>query len=144
MAKNSFFTPEDELRIIEAIQKAEQQTSGEIKVHVEEHCYVDLLDRTTEVFALLKMHETEQRNGALIYMAMEDHLFAIIGDMGINAVVPEDFWDESRDIMEENFKSGRIVEGLEGGIAKIGEKLQAFFPYKTDDQNELPDDISYG
>ncbi len=144
MAKNTFFSPEEELKILEAIQRAERQTSGEIKVHVEEHCYIDLLDRTTEVFALLNMHETELRNGALIYMAMEDHLFAIIGDMGINAIVPEDFWDEARDLMETNFRAGDIVKGLELGIDKIGEKLKEFFPYQTDDTNELSDDISYG
>jgi len=144
MVKNSFFSPEEELKILEAIQRAERQTSGEIKVHIEGNCYIDLLDRTTEVFALLNMHETEQRNGALIYMAIEDHLFAIIGDLGINAIVPEDFWDEARDLMEENFKAGNIVKGLEVGIEKIGEKLREYFPYQTDDTNELPDDISYG
>jgi len=145
MAKiESYFTKEEESSIIAAIGLAEKQTSGEIKVHVEEHCFIDLLDRSAEVFGKLKMHETKERNGTLIYLAMEDHLFSIIGDVGINAILKEGFWDDAKNVMEENFKSGDIVKGLEQGIEKIGEKLRDFFPYQDDDENELPDDISYG
>ncbi len=141
--KKSFFTPEEESKIINAIQEAERQTSGEIKVHVEEHCYIDLLDRTSEVFAKLNMHETELRNGTLIYIAMTDHLFAIIGDIGINRTVEENFWDEVRDLMEKHFKEGNIVTGISLGVLKIGEKLKKYFPYQDGDENELTDDISY-
>jgi len=145
MAKiESYFNSEDEATIVEAIRKAEKQTSGEIKVHVEEHCFIDLLDRSAEVFGKLKMHETKLRNGTLIYIAMEDHLFSIIGDTGINNVIPKDFWDEAKDIMEENFKAGNIAKGLELGIEKVGDKLKEFFPYQDDDENELSDDISFG
>ncbi len=145
MAKiESYFTVEQEAKIVEAIRKAEKRTSGEIKVHIEEHCFIDLLDRSAEVFGKLKMHETKQRNGTLIYLAMEDHLFAIIGDIGINAVIPGDFWDSAKDVMEQNFKVGDIIKGLELGIEQVGEKLKEFFPYDDNDENELPDEISYG
>lgn len=145
MAKiESYFTTEQEAVLVAAIQKAEKQTSGEIKVHIEEHCFIDLLDRSSEVFGKLKMHETKLRNGTLIYLAMEDHLFAIIGDIGINSVIPNGFWDSAKDVMEQNFKAGNIVKGLELGIEQVGEKLKEFFPYEDDDENELPDEISYG
>lgn len=143
-SKRTFFTAEEEAHIINAIQEAEKQTSGEIKVHVEEHCYIDLLDRSAEVFAKLEMHQTSLRNGALIYVAIEDHLFSVIGDAGINEVVEPNFWDDIRDIMQEHFAAGQIVEGLAAGIKRVGEKLKKHFPYQSNDTNELPDDISYG
>lgn len=142
--KESFFTPEEEAEIIKTIHQAENMTSGEIKVHVEENCFIDLLDRSAEVFAKLNMHETELRNGVLIYVAFEDHLFTIIGDMGINAVIEENFWEDAKDLMAQHFSGEELVEGLKAGILKVGEKLKEFFPYEEGDVNELPDDLSYG
>jgi len=142
--KESFFTESEEARLIKAIKDAENMTSGEIKVHVEENCFVDLLDRSAEVFAKLKMHETEARNGVLIYIAFEDHLFSIIGDKGVNSVVHPNYWEEVRDVMATHFEGEDLTSGLEAGILKVGEILKEFFPYQTDDENELPDDISYG
>jgi len=142
--KESFFTSEEEASIINAIHEAEQMTSGEVKVHVEENCFIDLLDRSAEVFAQLKMHETDLRNGVLIYIAFEDHLFTIIGDKGINAVVGENYWEDVKEIMGTHFSSDELVEGLKAGVLKVGEKLREFFPYEEGDVNELPDDLSYG
>ena len=143
--KESFFTPEEEAILIKAIHEAEQLTSGEIKVHVEEHCFIDLLDRSAEVFAKLKMHETAERNGVLIYVAFEDHMFTIIGDKGINEVVEPNFWEDVKELMGGHFSGEELVEGLRAGVLKAGEKLGEFFPYKEgEDVNELPDDLSYG
>lgn len=134
---------EEDHRIVEAIRQAEKNTSGEIKVHIENHCHDDVEKRSLFVFNRLKMTETKQRNGVLIYLAVKDHKFAILGDEGINNVVEDTFWNDIRDMMAAEFKEGHFAEGLEQGILRCGEKLKTYFPYQSDDVNEIPDEISY-
>ena len=138
------FTEDQKNRIIQAIKSAEKDTSGEIRVHIEETVKGDILDRAAYIFEKLKMHKTRQRNGVLFLLAHKSHKFAIIGDAGINSIVPEDFWDKVKDAMNLLFKEGLIAEGLITGINMAGEKLKDFFPWQVDDINELPDEISYG
>ena len=135
---------EEDRRIVEAIKRAELNTSGEIKVHIENFCRGDVEVRSLFVFNHLKMNETKQRNGVLIYLAVCDHKFAILGDEGINKVVEADFWNDIRDLMAAAFKEGRFADGLEQGIVRCGEKLKTYFPYQTDDINEISNEISYG
>lgn len=145
MIGNKPFNKMEEQLILSAIKEAEKNTSGEIRLHVEQHCTSkDTYERAIEVFEKLEMTATEERNGVLIYMAIADKTFAIIGDEGINDVVPENFWNETRDIMVSHFKNGKIALGLVEGINSAGQQLKTFFPYKKDDVNELSDDISYG
>lgn len=139
-----FFSESEQKLIVEAIQEAEKSSSGEIRVHIEPHCKIDVLDRAAEVFAILKMHKTELRNGVLFYIAYEDHKFAILGDAGINTVVPPDFWDNIKELCAEAFRKGEYVTGLCNGIKMAGEQLKAHFPYRFNDVNELPDNISFG
>ncbi len=134
---------QEDRRIVEAIKQAELNTSGEIKVHIENHCRGQVEERSLFVFNRLKMNETQQRNGVLIYLAVKDHKFAILGDEGINNVVGDGFWNDVKDLMLSYFKEGHFAEGLEQGIQRCGEKLNAYFPYQTDDVNEIPDEISY-
>ena len=134
---------EEDQRVVEAIRQAELNTSGEIKVHIENHCRGNVEERSLFIFHRLKMNETQQRNGVLIYLAVRDHKFAILGDEGINKVVEDGFWNDVKDLMQAYFKEGRFAEGLEQGIVRCGEKLKAYFPYQTDDINEIPDEISY-
>lgn len=144
MAEESF-SSDQKKRIKAAIEEAELNTSGEIRVHLENHCKSEnVLDRAAQVFAQLKMHETEARNGVLVYMAVKDHKFAIIGDGGINAKVEEDFWDTTKEKMLSRFKAGELTQGLVDGILCAGERLKQYFPYQKDDINELSDDISFG
>src|SRR5690606_978589 len=139
------FSKEDRARIIDAIISAEKETSGEIQVHLENHCKGDVLDRAAEVFETLKMHKTAQRNGVLFYLAVEDHKFAIFGDVGINQLVPEHFWDDIKDEMLRHFKVRQFTEGLCKGIEMAAEQLKTHFPYdQHGDENELPDEISFG
>lgn len=138
------FTKEQQNRIVEAIKQAEHNTSGEIRVHIEKTCKEDVLDRAADVFAMLKMHKTEQRNGVLFYLSIEDRKFAILGDAGINAKVPCNFWESVKETVLEQFKLGNNTEGLVKGILMAGEKLKAQFPYQKDDVNELSDEISFG
>lgn len=144
MKAKDFFSADEQKQIVEAIRRAEKNTSGEIRVHLEWHCKGDVLDRAAKTFAMLKMHKTELRNGVLIYLAINDRKFAIIGDAGINAKVPDDFWDSTKELMVSHFKENRMVKGLVEGIAHAGEQLKKHFPYQQDDINELSDDISFG
>ncbi len=138
-----FFPKEDESKIIEAIRQAEQNTSGEIRVHLEDNFKGDALPEAVKVFQRLGMHKTEARNGVLIFIAPEHRQFAIVGDRGINEKVPPNFWQEERDLMREHFKKGEYTQGVCAVIKQIGQKLKDYFPYQSDDENELPDDISY-
>ena len=134
---------EEDRRVVEAIKQAELNTSGEIKVHIENHCKGNVEKRSLVVFNKLKLHETQLRNGVLVYLAVKDRKFAILGDEGINKVVEDGFWNDVNDLMLNHFKEGRFAEGLEQGIQRCGEKLKTYFPYQSDDINEIPDEISY-
>ena len=138
-----FFTAEEKTKITEAIRLAELDTSGEIRVHIENKCKEDVLDRAAFLFDKLEMSNTELRNGVLFYLAVKSRQFAILGDKGINEVVPEDFWENTKEMMVEHFQKGEFVEGLTQGIAEAGIRLKEHFPYQSDDINELPDDISF-
>lgn len=143
MAKE-FFSEEDQALIRQAIQEAELNTSGELKVHIENHSKEEALDRAAYVFEQLEMHNTELRNGVLFYLAIKDKQFAILGDAGINHKVPEGFWNNISQQMMADFKSGEFVKGLTSGIKEAGIQLKAHFPYQKGDINELSDDISFG
>jgi uncharacterized membrane protein len=139
------FSPEEKAQIVSAIRSAETQTSGEIQVHIENHCKGQVLDRAAEVFEMLKMYQTKDRNGVLIYLAVLDHKFAILGDAGINAVVPADFWESTKDLMASHFRQGKFTQGLIEGIHLAGNQLGTHFPFqRSSDKNELSDEVSFG
>jgi len=140
----NFISADDEQEIVDAIREAEKNTSGEIRIHMERSASSDPLNRAAEVFQLLKMNNTRARNGVLIYIAVESRVFVILGDEGINQVVPDGFWKSTRDVMREPFKKGEFKKGIIEGILMAGEQLQKYFPREPDDENELPDDISRG
>lgn len=139
-----FLTPDEEQDIVEAILVAELNTSGEIRVHIEKTAKGDATHRALEVFHMLKMDNTQLKNGVLIYVAVDDKHFVIYGDEGINKVVGNDFWESTKNIIQNHFKQGQFKQGLIDGILKSGEQLKKYFPYKTSDINELPNDISKG
>ena len=139
-----FLTKEEEQEIVQAIQIAEKDTSGEIRVHIEKTTSIDAFDRALEVFHLLKMDETALKNGVLIYLAVDDHSFVICGDEGINNVVENDFWDCTKDAMLAHFKTGNFKQGLIDGILRAGDRLKTHFPYVEGDENELSNEISKG
>lgn len=139
-----FFSDEEQQRIIRAIQEAERETSGEIKVHVEKNCSGDVLERTKEVFGFLNMHRTQDHNAVLFYLAYEDRKFAVFGDQGIDQKVPEGFWFSTKDLLRSNFSEYHFTEGLCLAIREAGLQLKKHFPYSSNDVNELPDDISFG
>ncbi len=139
----AFFNKEEEQKIITAIQEAERNTSGEIRVHLEKKLEQDVVTEARQTFAKLEMHKTQARNGVLIFIAPNHHQFAIIGDEGIHQIVGDDFWQSERDIMQHHFRQGAFAEGICEAVSQVGEKLKAHFPFQSDDENELTDDISY-
>ena len=137
-----FLTQTEEQEIVEAIRMAEINTSGEIRVHLERHTDLDPLTRAKEIFHILKMDNTKEENGVLIYIAVDDHRFAICGDRGINQKVPANFWETTRDTMSASFKKGHFKRGIIEGIQHAGELLSAYFPWKHGDNNELSNEIT--
>jgi uncharacterized membrane protein len=142
----SFFTEEHSRLIAEAIQNAERETSGEIRVYVESRCsWVDAIDRAAELFHLLKMDQTAERNGVLVYVAVKDRQVAIFGDEGIHNKVGQQYWFQLVAEMLNSFNSTDYAKGIAGTVMKIGVALQNYFPFNRDtDKNELPDDIVFG
>ena len=139
----ALFNDEEQQRIRTAIEDAEKHTSGQIRVCIEKTCSEPPLDRATKYFHKLNMHKTRHRNGVLVYLATVDRKFAIIGDGGINKVVPADFWDSTKEDMLEHFKLGDLVEGIVTGLKIAGDHLQKYFPHNAGDTNELSDDIAF-
>jgi len=134
----------DKETIVEAIAKAECLTSGEIRVHIDKKCPGDPLERAIQLFGELKMHETAQRNGVLIYLSFSDKKVAIVGDEGINERVPVNFWDSSRSIMTYHFKNNDFARGIILAIKEAGEQLKRYFPIQEGDKNELSNEITLG
>lgn len=138
-----FFSKKEKEDIMAAIQQAEENTSGEIRVHLERKAGSDIMEHAGHEFERLGMTRTDARNGVLIFMGVKSRRFAILGDQGINEKVPEGFWNEIVQTMAAHFKEDRFEDGIIDGVLKIGEKLSAYFPYQRDDINELPDEISF-
>lgn len=139
----AIFNDEEQQRIRAAIEQAERHTSGQLRVCVEKTCSETVLDRAAKYFHELNMHKTKLRNGVLIYVAVVDRKFAIIGDAGINKAVPDNFWDDTKEDMLQHFKTGNLVEGIVTGLEIAGDHLQKYFPHTQGDRNELSDDVAF-
>lgn len=136
---------EEQDKIAHAVSLAENRTSGEIRVVVENTVgKLSAMEKAAKYFEELEMHKTVLRNGVLIYLAVADHQFAIIGDHGINIRVNEDFWEKTKEKMLTYFRQGDFLQGLQEGILEAGEQLHHFFPRQDDDINELPNEVVFG
>ncbi|MBR7157927.1 MAG: TPM domain-containing protein [Bacteroidales bacterium] len=140
----AFLSKEEQRTIVAAIEEAELNTSGEIRVHIESKCKDDAVARAIYIFNYLKMYKTQQRNGVLVYVAHESRKLAIIGDVGINQKVPENFWNGIKEDMVKAFASGNFVGGIADAVRAAGVSLKEYFPYQSDDVNEQPNEISFG
>jgi uncharacterized membrane protein len=128
--------------IATAVGEAERRTSGQIRVHIEERCIGDPIAQARQVFLRLGMQRTRHRNAVLVYLAMGDHRFAIVGDEGIHARVGQGFWDTVRDGLQRDLRAGRLREGVTTAVTEIGRRLGTHFPDRPDDTNELSDAVS--
>ncbi|MDC6365676.1 MULTISPECIES: TPM domain-containing protein [Flavobacteriaceae] len=139
-----FLTVEEEQEIVSAIVEAEKNTSGEIRVHIEATAKIDHFSRAQQIFHILKMDNTKDGNGVLIYVAVDDKKFVIYGDTGIDNAVPKGFWDGTKDVISSHFKESQFKKGIIEGILRAGKELQNHFPWDHNDTNELNDAISKG
>ena len=130
--------------IVHAISVAENQTSGEIRVAIDRQYEGDALERALAYFHKLGMEKTRLHNGVLIYVAVDSHQFAIVGDQGIHDRVSGDFWENTKAHMLEFFRKGQLVEGIIAGVEDAGLQLSRYFPRAHDDVNELPNDLLIG
>jgi uncharacterized membrane protein len=144
MDVRDFFSEEDKRKIKEAIDKAEQHNTGEIRLHVESDCKDDAVKRAVEMFHRLHMQKTKHRNAVLFYLAVNHKKLAVVGDEAIHKKVSDAFWHQVKDHMIAKFKQNQYTDGLCEGIAMAGDMLRKYFPHKGENINQLPDDISFG
>ncbi len=137
-----FLSVKEEQEIVAAIRTAERNTSGEIRVHIEKESDKDHYERALEVFQMLKMFKTAAQNAVLFYVAVNDKKFVVYGDKGIDAVVPENFWETTKNIMQAHFKKGNFKQGIVDGILNAGKELKTHFPWSITDEDELSNEIS--
>lgn len=143
--KKLIFNEEQNERMVEAIREAEKMTSGEIRIYIELKCrFVDPMDRALEIFNRFDIKNTKNKNGVLIYVAVRDRQFALLGDKGIDEKVGPDFWKKQASLLKQALAEKRYIPGICATVRSIGESLKKHFPYREDDENELPDDIIYG
>jgi len=143
--KQSFFTKEEEERMVEAIRSAELQTSGEIRLFVESKCrFINPVDRAIELFGELNMHQTQDRNAVLVYIALKDKQLAVFGDEGIHQRLGQSFWNDEVEKIIGKFNQNEISNGICNMIKAIGKALTHHFPHAIDDKNELSDGIVFG
>lgn len=138
-----FFSQKEKKQILAAVQEAEKNTSGEIRVHLEYKTHGPVYGHAQKIFQRIGMTKTRDRNGVLIFLATHDKKFAVLGDVGINEKVPEGFWNDVVQTLQEHFRQNKFAEGISEAVVRIGEKLKAYFPNQVNDKNELSDGISY-
>ena len=144
MTASDKFDESARLQILAEIKEAEKNTSGEIRLFIEDDCGENVLDRAAFIFKELEMHKTKERNGVLFYLATDSRQFAILGDQGIHSKVEKDFWHAIKHEMQNYFTEGNFLKGLTIGIKMSGDALKKHFPYHKNDKNELSDDIVFG
>lgn len=142
----ALFSDHDLEAIAATVAEAERHTSGEIRVHLERRLprATDALTRAAQVFTRLKMDATADRNGVLLYLAVESRSLAIVGDRGVHERVGDEYWQQVRDAMVARLRAGASREALVQAVVDVGLVLQKFFPRRPDDRNELSDEVSLG
>jgi uncharacterized membrane protein len=141
MQRTDFISHLDQAAIEESISKAEQLTSGEIRVMIVDEAAPDPVAAATRAFQSLGMTATRDRNAVLFYIAPVSQSFAVIGDEGVHRCCGESFWKEVAHVMTDHFKLGHYTAGLKHGIARAGVLLAQHFPRKSDDKDELPNTV---
>ena len=145
-----FLSTADFDAVTQAIKTAEARTSAEIRVHLERRVprrlllgrAPDVMTRARHVFQRLGMHRTAERHGVLIYLAVEDRRFAVVGDEGIHARVGDSHWQRVRDLMGDKLRAKAPREAIARAIEELGQALAEHYPRRPDDENELSDDVS--
>ncbi len=143
-AVRALLTEADLKAVEQAVKSFESRTSGEIVVSFQMLSKGDPEKAARKIFKRLKLYRTAGRNATLIVLYIASRKFAVIGDQGIDEKVPADFWYTTVAVMGDHFTAGRIKAGLVEGIGILGEALSKYFPVRSDDINELSDELHYG
>jgi uncharacterized membrane protein len=141
MKAKDFVCQLDDKHIVQSIQKAEQKTSGEIRVFITRQEPEDAVAAAQAQFDALEMHKTAGKNGVLIYVAPRVQKFAVVGDKGVHERCGQQFWESVASEMTVHFKKSEFTRGILHGVHKAGELLAQHFPRRPGDINELPDEI---
>ncbi len=140
-----FLSAQETEQILACIRENEQATSGEIRLMIESRCaQKNPMDRVKELFHSLKMYETQDRNGVLIYIAHKDKSFALFGDKAIADKLDPVFWETERNQLAANFARDEYAKGIIEYIQHVGALLRLHFPWEGETKNELPDEIVFG
>jgi uncharacterized membrane protein len=137
-----FFEEQFSIQLEKAIEEAELLTSAEFKLHIEESCNEDLLDRAAFVFSELELHKTQLRNAVLLYVSVNDRKVSILADAGAKAHLSEEILSQCLSSLINDFKSGNYAEGIRSCFLTIANALQSSFPYQENDINEISNKVS--
>ena len=141
------FLDDDELlRISETIKQSEKLTSGEIVVSIKEKRNLFQRSKTIrhlaeEEFKRLKMGNTRDHTGILLYLVLRSREFTVLADSGIHEKVGDSAWQGVRDLLSSDFKNGKFCEGIMGAVKSMGKLLGQYFPIKPDDTNEISNKV---
>jgi uncharacterized membrane protein len=140
------FPPEDMAAIEQAIAKAETGHRGEIRFAVEAALDGPALfagqtarERALEVFSRLRVWDTEENNGVLIYLLLADRDVEILADRGVNAKVVSAEWEQICRRMEAALSRGQFGHASVAAIDEVSRLLARHYPPRSGDRNELPD-----
>lgn len=138
--------PVDTNAIEQSIAHLEQQTSAELRVVIEQKAKIGNVDnaallRANQLFNELEMRNTAERNGVLLYLSFKPHYVAVIGDEAIHQRVSPDFWQQVYTSMRTNCQKGDYTQAICEAIKAIELPLAQYFPYQTDDKNELSNEV---
>ena len=129
--------------LVEAIQSAEDHSTGEIRVHIDSNSEGNNAEIAFGVFKALCHNKTAERNAVLFHINFEQHYLTIIGDEGIHAKVHQSFWDQIHDEVTAEFAKGNYHQGLRNAILKTGFELKKHFPVSGENPNELSNEITF-
>jgi uncharacterized membrane protein len=132
--------------IEQAVRESEALHSAELRFVVEGGLDVARLARgvtararATELFASLRVWDTDENSGVLIYLQMVDRRIEILADRGIAARVPQESWNAVCRGMEVSLRAGRHREAALHGVREITALLASHFPARARNPDELPD-----
>jgi uncharacterized membrane protein len=131
--------------IIGAIQKAEENSTGEIRVHLSKKFFEkDAFARATRLFKQFGMFRTAHRNAVLFYVNLKRKKFAIVGDEGIHQKVGQRYWEEIARELRKDLMETHPERAIANAVLKIGQVLEKHFPLEEGarHQNELKNEFS--
>ena len=140
---SNFLTDQQMASLVEAIQTAEDHSTGEIRIHIDSNTEGNNAQIAFEVFKRLCKNKTVARNAVLFHVNFEQQYLTIIGDEGIHEKVHQNFWDQMHDRITQEFKKGNFHDGLKNAVLETGLELKKYFPISGENPNELPNEITF-